>query len=47
MSEETNGTVATYLKDHPRMMGVLFTTLMLLSQAGAVAAGNNVTTSGP
>lgn len=47
MSEENNGALAEYLNEHPRMMGVLFTMLLLLSQAGAVAAGNNVTTSGP
>ncbi|MFW6045708.1 MAG: DUF7503 family protein [Natronomonas sp.] len=29
-----------FLKEHPRMMGVLFTMMLLLSQAGTVAAGN-------
>jgi hypothetical protein len=48
MSEEDNtNAVAQYLADHPRMMGVLFTALLLLSQAGAVAAGNNVGINGP
>jgi hypothetical protein len=47
MSEEPNGSVATYLKNHPRMMGVLFTALLLLSQAGNVAAANNGLVSGP
>ena len=30
-----------YLADHPRMIGALFTLLLLLSQAGTVAAGAN------
>lgn len=47
MSESDSGTVATYLKENPRMMGVLFTMLMLLSQAGTVAAGNGGAVSGP
>jgi hypothetical protein len=29
-----------FLKDHPRMMGVLFTVCLFLSQAGSVAAAN-------
>ncbi len=33
-------TVAEFLREHPRMMGVLFTVSLLLPQAGAVAAGN-------
>lgn len=37
-SEDAEKTVATYLKDHPRMSGVLFTLLLLLSQAGSAAA---------
>lgn len=31
----------TYLAENPRMIGVLFTVLLLLSQAGSVVAGNN------
>lgn len=44
MSEsEDDSTMATYLKDNPRMIGVLFTILFLLSQAGnAAAAGSTV-----
>ncbi|WP_449406811.1 DUF7503 family protein [Natronorubrum bangense] len=30
-----------YLKNHPRMIGVLFTILLVLSQVGTVAANNN------
>ncbi|WP_338738004.1 DUF7503 family protein [Haloplanus salilacus] len=47
MSETDSGTVATYLKENPRMMGVLFTMLLLLSQAGTVVASNGAATSGP
>jgi hypothetical protein len=47
MSDSDSGTVATYLKNNPRMMGVLFTMLLLLSQAGTVAAGNGAAVSGP
>ncbi|WP_449271530.1 DUF7503 family protein [Halopiger djelfimassiliensis] len=30
-----------YLAQHPRMIGVLFTLFVLLSQAGTVVAGTN------
>ena len=30
---------AAWLAEHPRMTGVLFTMMLLLSQAGTVAAG--------
>jgi hypothetical protein len=33
-------TIADYLREHPRMMGVLFTMTVLLTQVGPVAAGN-------
>ncbi|WP_324758617.1 DUF7503 family protein [Haloarcula sp. GH36] len=36
-----------YLADHPRMIGALFTVLLLLSQAGNVAANNGASISGP
>ncbi len=35
-----------YLAEHPRMTGVLFTLLLLLSQAGNAAA-SNLTVAGP
>jgi hypothetical protein len=44
---QTSSELADYLKNHPRMMGALFTLTLLLSQAGSVAAGNNWTISGP
>ncbi|ELZ26180.1 hypothetical protein C474_20806 [Halogeometricum pallidum JCM 14848] len=47
MSEDDANAVAQYLTEHPRMMGVLFTALLLLSQAGSVAAGNHVAINGP
>ena len=34
-----------WLAEHPKMTGVLFTMMILLSQAGTVAAGN--TANGP
>lgn len=40
---DTNGRMAEYLAEHPRMAGVLFTILLLLSQAGTVAANNGST----
>ncbi|MFC7213572.1 hypothetical protein ACFQO4_05675 [Saliphagus sp. GCM10025334] len=39
--------LSDYLKNHPRMLGVLFTAMLLLSQAGTVAAGNNGAYTGP
>lgn len=36
-----------YLKNHPRMTGVLFGAMVLLSQVGTVAAANGCTYRGP
>jgi hypothetical protein len=36
-----------FLESNPKWIGVLFTGLMLLSQAGAAAAGGGVSTTGP
>jgi len=47
MSETNDTSMAAFLKDHPRMTGVLFTMLLLLSEAGAAAAANGSTTVGP
>ena len=44
MSENT---VSEFLAENPRMMGVVFTMLLLLSQAGNSAAANMLTVSGP
>ncbi len=35
------------LANHPRLIGVLFATMLLLSQAGTVAAGFSQTQVGP
>lgn len=37
----------TYLAENPRMIGVLFTMLLLLTQAGNAAASFAQTTGGP
>jgi len=41
MSDDDTNAIAQYLADHPRAMGVLFTAVLLLSQAGTVVAGGN------
>ncbi|WP_435318647.1 DUF7503 family protein [Haloarchaeobius sp. TZWSO28] len=38
--QEDNDTLANYLAEHPRMIGVLFMIGLLLMQASPVAAGN-------
>lgn len=45
MSDED--TVRSFLASHPKALGVLFTLLVLLSQAGTVAAGGAAGTAGP
>ncbi len=46
--EESDGRLKAYLAQHPRMMGVLFTMLLFLSQVGvAVASTSGGTTPGP
>jgi hypothetical protein len=39
--------VAAYLAEHPKMTGVLFTTMLLLSQAGGVLGASSMSTAGP
>ncbi|WP_425498445.1 DUF7503 family protein [Natrinema soli] len=39
--------ITQYLKNHPRMIGALFTLLLLLSQAGSAAATNGTLFMGP
>lgn len=46
MSEESSA-IDAFLADHPRMIGVLFTLLLLLTQAGAAAAAGMSTNYGP
>lgn len=38
-STANESSVKQFLADHPRAMGVLFTLVVLLTQAGSVAAG--------
>ena len=44
---ETESSVAQYFADHPRMLGGLFTILLLLTQVGNVAAGESASYAGP
>lgn len=39
---ENDTTMQNWLAEHPKMTGVLFTMLLLLSQTGTVAAGGGV-----
>ncbi|WP_439954815.1 DUF7503 family protein [Halomarina rubra] len=34
----SDSTVSTYVAEHPKMAGVLFTMLLMLTQAGSAAA---------
>jgi hypothetical protein len=44
----SDSTIAEFLKEHPRMLGVLFTLTVLLAQVGNVAAkGGGEAISGP
>lgn len=43
----SDDTLAAFVAEHPKMAGVLFTTLMLLSQAGTVMAGHGSAYPGP
>ena len=42
-----NDSLTAYLADHPRMIGALFTILLLVSQAGSAAANGAQTVPGP
>ena len=39
--------LAAYLAEHPKMTGVLFTTVLLLTQAGGALASRSVGYPGP
>ena len=43
----SDDTLAAFVAEHPKMAGVLFTTLLLLSQAGTVMAGHGSGYPGP
>lgn len=45
MSEKED--MKAFLREHPRMIGALFTILLLLSQAGGAIAGGSTGTAGP
>ncbi len=47
MSQDNNGKMAQFLAEHPRLIGVLFTMMLLLTQAGNVAAKNSGSFVGP
>jgi hypothetical protein len=40
-------TIPQFVAEHPKMSGVLFTIVLLLTQAGSVAAGNGACYPGP
>ena len=44
---DTDSAMAEFLAEHPRLMGALFTMLVLLSQAGSAVAQNCGTVEGP
>lgn len=46
MSEASN-TVAEFLSNHPRMVGVLFAAFVLLNSSQSVMAGFAATSTGP
>jgi hypothetical protein len=43
----SDDTLAAFVAEHPKMAGVLFTTLLLLSQAGGAMAGHGTSYPGP
>ena len=43
----TSDEIPAFLAQHPKMAGVLFTALLLLTQAGSVMAANGTTCPGP
>lgn len=47
MSDENTSRMAEYLKNNPRKMGILFTILLLLTQASPALAGGVSTFNGP
>lgn len=42
-----DSTLQQYLAEHPKMTGVLFSGLLLLSQTGSAMAGHGTTHPGP
>lgn len=46
MSSESSR-LREFLESNPKWIGILFSAMLLLSQAGAAAAGTGATTTGP
>jgi len=46
-STDSESSIAQYFAEHPRMLGGLFTVLLLLTQVGNAAAGESATVAGP
>ena len=46
MAEDDNA-MAAYVAENPKLMGALFTLVLLLSQAGSAVAGTAQATPGP
>jgi hypothetical protein len=44
---ESKSSITEYFAEHPRMLGGLFTVLLLLTQVGNVAAGESASIAGP
>ncbi|MFW5950236.1 MAG: DUF7503 family protein [archaeon] len=44
---QNDSEIAAFLAEHPKMIGVLFTMLVLLTQMGAVAGSSSSVTYGP
>lgn len=47
VADSASASTTEFLKDHPRMIGVVFMTLLLLSQAGNAAAAYGSSYAGP
>ena len=46
-NDTAEGRLTEWLSNHPRLMGALFVTLVLLTKAGTAVAGNSSVTAGP
>ena len=44
---DTTPELESFLRDHPRLLGVLFGAMVLFGQVGGVAAGHNSAIAGP
>jgi hypothetical protein len=47
MSEDDSPQMKELLKDHPKLVGMLFAVTLAISQAGAAAATSGSVTAGP